>query len=104
MRRLEPRDEGVGLARDFAKTHEGLHLVGVAAHRLGQLRCGAGIRIGDTRQQMRLAVGDAPRDPVKQGVTHRVAMTQHRAGQFEKRSGNVRRRAYGRRIGQRAAA
>jgi hypothetical protein len=52
---LVPGDEGLlRLALDPAEAHEGVHLVDVAAHRLGELRQPHDVRIGRQRQQPRL--------------------------------------------------
>ncbi len=60
MLRLEPGHEmRIRLAADFAEADEGVHLVDVAAHRLGIAREGGDGRIAGTIEQLALAAGIA---------------------------------------------
>ena len=85
MRRLEPRNEHGSLRlRDFAKAHEGLHLMHVAPHGLGRLLAPGHVVIAGDMQQLAFAMGETPEQAIQKGVATRVGMRQHRIGKAQK--------------------
>ncbi len=78
MLRFEPGDMPRRAAvLDRAKTNEGAHLVHVVAHSLIHAHEIVHVRINDDLEQVRLAVGQPPKQAIEQRPTFWIAMTGH---------------------------
>jgi hypothetical protein len=92
--RLEPGDvagDAVG-GQCFAKAHEGVHFMQIAADRLAHHLEPVDQAVRRIREQASLAVAGAPDQLVEQGVAFGVAVADHRGDQVGERAGQHHRR------------
>ncbi len=90
MPRLEPGDiNHACFVAYLAKANERVHFVDVTMHRVRQGLDTPNERVGGYRQQLRLASRDAPEQLVQHGEPMRVAVANHRFGEFHEAAGDA---------------